>query len=456
MRATVEMGRIRSIEHLSMVPHSQTTAFGPSDTSRSRYTPRVHRRWLDSAAVSAGNGGSMSRMARRGRWLGLAVLAMIVALAGMLAAPITHAQDQRVAVAAASPLAPPGGVTAQAVYVMDSSTGVALYALEPDARRSPASTTKLMTALVIANHTTDWQELVTVDASDVLTAEDGESFMGLLEGDILTVEQMMYGLMLPSGNDAAHAMARSIGGKLLAQEGSEGDPVARFVQEMNDTASALGLQNTHFTNAAGLYDPDHYTSARDLAFIAKQAYAVPMVTQASSSATYEFTSQGANPRVFTLENTNKMLGEQGVVAGKTGTLMESLACLVVLRQEGSNSVIGVVLGSAIDFDENQIQIPETDHRFDDMRAILTAMDQDYRWVQPGDQEFPGLSQELAVWDVRLADTSAIVLPSNEVTSLGYLLQLGPPAQPDAPVGTLLIFSDDHVVAEKPVLQDEAT
>ena len=395
----------------------------------------------------------MTKRARGERWLMLAVL--LLAVIGASAIEITQAQGEDLAVATLRPLTPPAGVTAQAVYVMDATAETTLYALDANERRSPASTTKLLTALVIANNTSDWQELVSVDASDVLTAEDGQSFMGLLDGDELTVEQMMYGLMLPSGNDAAHAMARFIGGKLLAQEGTEGDPVARFVQEMNTTASALGLQNTHFTNAAGLYDAEHYTTAQDLAIIAAQAYAVPIVAQASSSATYEFTSQGANPRVFTLQNTNKLLGEDGVVAGKTGTLMESLACLVVLRQEGPNSIIGVVLGSAIDFDENQVQIPETDRRFDDMRSILTAMDQDFRWVQPSDKEFPGLTEELAVWDVRLGDTSSIVLPRTEDASLRYLLQLGPPAQNDMPVGTLLIFSDERIVAEKPVIQDGA-
>lgn len=388
----------------------------------------------------------MSRMA--------ALLLALVAAAGF-ALPQAFAQSSTASVTTFPALAPPSGVTAKAVYVEDATSGVALYSLDPDARRSPASTTKLMTALVIANNTTDWQELVTADASDVLTAEDGESFMGLLDGDVLTVEQMMYGLMLPSGNDAAHAMSRFIGSKLLAAEGASGDPVERFIQEMNNTAAGLGLQNTHFTNAAGLYDENHYTTAHDLATIAAHAYAVPEIATASGAKTYEFTSQGANPRVFTLTNTNKLLGEDGVVAGKTGTLMESLACLVVMRYEGDNMIIGVVLGSDIDFDDQQIQIPETDHRFEDMSAILADMSEQFRWVQPGDQSFPGLTEELAVWDVRLSDDNAIVLPAEHANSLRYLLQLGPPAQPDMPVGSLLIFSGEQVVAEKAVVQGGA-
>ncbi len=389
---------------------------------------------------------------RIGRIIAL-MLALTLVAGG--AFPSVLAQSDSGAAPGFQPLGVPAGVTAKAVYVEDATSGAPLYSLAADERRSPASTTKLMTALVIANNTTDWQELVTADASDVLTADDGESFMGLLDGDVLTVEQLMYGLMLPSGNDSAHAMARFIGGKLLAQEGATGDPYDRFIQEMNNTATALGLQNTHFTNAAGLYDEDHYTSAHDLAIIAAHAYAVPQVATASGAKTYDFTSQGANPREFALTNTNKMLGEDGVVGGKTGTLMESLACLVILRYQGNNMIVGVVLGSDIEFDADQIQVADTDHRFSDMSAILSDMDQQYRWVQPGDQDFPGLTQELAVWDVRLGDDSAIVLPAANAASLRYLLQLGPPAQPDSPVGSLLIFSGDQVVGEKQVVQGGA-
>ncbi|MCA9859514.1 MAG: D-alanyl-D-alanine carboxypeptidase [Thermomicrobiales bacterium] len=381
----------------------------------------------------------------------LSLLALVIA-SSLLVSGAT-AQSTPVAEPVAPPLAPPDGVTAEAVFVEDATAGVALYEANADERRSPASTTKLMTALVIANNTADWQELVTADPSDILTIEDGESMMGLLEGDVLTAEQMMYGIMLNSGNDGAHAMARHIGAKLLTQDGGSGDPVERFVQEMNATAANLGLQNSHFVNVAGLYDENHYTTARDLAVIAAEAYSVPVIAQASSVPTYEFTTQGANPRSLLLTNTNKMLGQDGVIGGKTGTLMESGACLVVIRKEAENNlIVGVVLGSQIEFGEDQIQIPETDQRFNDMSMLLSGMSTEFRWIQPGDQDLPGLSQELAVWDVQLGDDHAVVLPREGVQSLRYLLQLGPPAEPNAPVGTLLIFSGERVIAEKQVVQ----
>jgi D-alanyl-D-alanine carboxypeptidase len=386
---------------------------------------------------------------RFGRVL-LYVVAFVTAFGLVMSSSL--AQTEAPAKSIFEPLTPPENVTAKAVYVQDATAGTPLFSLNPDERRSPASTTKLMTALVVANNTTDWQELVTAEEVDVRDISDNESMIGLLAGDAFTIEQLMYGLMLNSGNDAASVLARHIGGKLLAAEGATGDPAERFIQEMNATVASLGLRNTHFVNPDGLYDPDHYTTARELATIAAQAYAVPQIAQASSAATYEFTTQGPNPRVVTLQNTNKMLGQDGVIAGKTGTLMESGACLVVLLEQSGNQVIAVVLGSEIEFDANQIQMPETDQRFNDMSALIGEMTERFRWVQPGDADFPGLTQELAVWDVRLGDDHAIVLPAESAGSLRYLLQLGPPAQPDAQVGTLLIFSGNQIVAERPVLQ----
>ncbi|MEZ4531787.1 MAG: hypothetical protein R2855_12295 [Thermomicrobiales bacterium] len=169
------------------------------------------------------------------------------------------------------------------------------------------------------------------------------------------------------------------------------DPVEQFVQEMNATAEYLGLQNTHFTNAAGLYAARITTTARDLAIIASHAFAVPQIAQASSVPTYTLTTQRReSPRNDAHQHKQDLSGQDGVIGGKTGTLMESGACLVVLLDEGNgNMVIGVVLGSDIEFDEDQVQIAETDMRFDDMSTVIGAMNESYRWVQPGDAAFPG-------------------------------------------------------------------
>jgi D-alanyl-D-alanine carboxypeptidase len=388
------------------------------------------------------------RLSARGFWVAatLAILTLaLLAAAELLLQTSAGAWD---------PLAPPA-VTAKSVYVFDATADATLYALNADERRPPASTTKLATAIVVMEQVTDFDETITVDATDVLNPEQGQSMVGFVEGDVLTVDQMMYGLLLNSGNDAAHALARHIGGKLLAADGAQGDPIDRFVQEMNGVVDRLGLKNTHFVNPTGLYDPDHYTSAHDLAIIAREAFSYPRVSEISGVSEMEITSVGPAPRSFLLQNTNQMLGEYGVKGGKTGTLSESEACLVVSKTgPADNSVIGVVLGSEIQFDENDIQIPESDRRYDDMRTLLASLDVDYRWIAPlQDGALPGLKEELNVWDVELRDTQAVVLPADQAAGIRYLLQLGPPAEPEAEVGSLLIYSGDQVVDREPVFQE---
>ena len=193
----------------------------PQRPSASRYTPQVHPSmacfswnsgWVTGIVFSM-IGGTGIRFCSSWR----SVLAL--ALVGSLVLPSRHGTVRQRALPSFNPSLRRQASPPKAVYVEDATAGTTLYSFNPDERRSPASTTKLMTALVIANNTTDWQELVTADPTDILSVDDGESMVGLLDGDVLTVEQMMYGLMLPSGNDAAHAMARFIGAKLLAQEG---------------------------------------------------------------------------------------------------------------------------------------------------------------------------------------------------------------------------------------------
>jgi D-alanyl-D-alanine carboxypeptidase (penicillin-binding protein 5/6) len=308
---------------------------------------------------------------------------------------------------------------------------------------------------VIMEQVSNFDEAVTVDATDVLDPVQGQSMVGLVDGDVLTVDQLMYGLLLNSGNDAAHALARHIGGKLLAAEGASGNSVARFVEEMNGVAGRLGLKNTHFVNPTGLYDSDHYTSARDLAILAREAFSYSRVSEISAVREIEITSVGPAPRSFLLQNTNQMLGENGVDGGKTGTLSESGACLVVSKTGPANNlIIGVVMGSDIQFDENDIQMPETDRRYDDMRTLLASLDVDYRWIDPSqDGALPGLAEELDVWDVQLKDAGAVVLPADQAAAVRYLLQLGPPAEPDTEVGSLLLYSSDQVIDRKPVFQE---
>ncbi len=354
--------------------------------------------------------------------------------------------------ATAAFLQPPPQVSAQAVFAIDVTAGVELYALNADERRPPASTTKIATALVVVRSVADLNEPVTIEDADVAEIAADESQMGLVVGDVLTIEQLLYGLLIQSGNDAAAVLARVVGGKLLGNQ--SGDPAKRFVDEMNRLAADLGLRNTHFTNAAGLYDPDHYSTARDLAVLAETALHDKTLAKIVKQQRETIVSLGTPPHEYQLRSTNRLLGEAGIHGVKTGSLPQAGACLVVAKYvHGRNRVIVVVLGSEFAYDADGMIDPDTDLRWADARAILDALERDFRWLSPADpNDLPGLTDELAAWQVTLKDQSAIVIPASKADALRYRLKLGPEGLPDQPVGSLLFFLGTTQIAERPLFQ----
>lgn len=356
---------------------------------------------------------------------------------------------------AALELQPVPDVTARAVYSIDIDAGVELYKLNEDEELEPASITKLATALLLVQNQDDLSETVTIEQQDL--AGEGESNMALQTGDIVTWEELLYGLLLPSGNDAANAVARVIGGRFLADEGNEGDdPVARFVEEMNTLAKSLKMTHTTFLNPSGLHAEGHLTSARDVAVLARKTFTQKIIKGVIQEPSFVVTYDGPNAREATIETTVTMKkdGVEGVLGGKTGTTPESGACLVLETQEsGGNRIITVLLGSAINFDENGFRDDTSDQRYADMTKILDQMAQDYQWIDVSKNDaIPGLQEELSVWLVDLDNKDSIVVPSAGRESVSYLLQLGPESEPGSEVGRVLFFIDAEQVAERAVVQ----
>ena len=151
-------------------------------------------------------------------------------------------------------------LSAKASICVNAETGAIIEEKNSRKKMYPASTTKIMTALLVFKNCKDLSETVTMEAEDFKDVEGGASTAGFKEGETVTVESLLYGLMLPSGNEAANALARYIGGD-----------VASFVKMMNKEAKSLGCVNTHFVNTNGLHDDNHYTCAYDLYLIAKAA-----------------------------------------------------------------------------------------------------------------------------------------------------------------------------------------
>ena len=216
-------------------------------------------------------------------------------------------------------------VPAEAAYLIEANSGRVLYAKNENAHLPMASTTKIMTAL-LAIESGRMQETVTVP--DEAIGTEGSS-MNLKTGETLRFEDLVYGLMLTSGNDAAVAIAVLLAGSTAA-----------FADRMNERAAKMGLFDTHFVTPNGLHDPNHYTSARDLALLGAAALSDPAFREIVSTQ-YRKT-EGSNQH--TLKNKNKLLWEyEGGIGVKTGYTKKAGKCLVFAAERGGMMLVGAIL-----------------------------------------------------------------------------------------------------------------
>lgn len=223
-----------------------------------------------------------------------------------------------------------------AALLMDGQTGQILYEENGFARRYPASTTKLLTALVALEHGS-LDQIITVSAKAIAQEPDSSSCY-LNQGEQQRLEYLLLGLLLSSGNDCADAMAEGL---------TDGNP-SQFLAWMNETARRLGAVHSNFTNPHGLHDDAHYSTAQDLALIARGALANPTLRQ--MAATREFVWPGKNNGTY--YNHNAMLFTyDGTVGGKNGFTEQARLTLVSSAERNGQFLIGVVLG--VDSRSNQ-------------------------------------------------------------------------------------------------------
>lgn len=241
-------------------------------------------------------------------------------------------------------------VSAEKAYSLDAVSGRVLFDKNADSRSLIASTTKIMTALVVCERCNVLDRMrIPKEAVGI----EGSS-MYLREGEVLTIQELLYGLMLSSGNDAAVALAICCGGT-----------VEGFVELMNDKARLLGLRNTHFENPNGLDSPGHYSSARDLAVLAAYAMENPIFAKTVSAKTVT-----AGQRY--LRNHNKLLwmvdGADGV---KTGYTKAAGRALVSSATRDGRRIITVTLNDPNDWQEHKALLEEGFSRFH-VQRIVTA------------------------------------------------------------------------------------
>lgn len=218
-------------------------------------------------------------------------------------------------------------ISAKSAVVIDDNSKVLLYAKNPTLRFSMASTVKIMTALVGLEYYKS-NDILEVKTSDVYG-----TVVGLAQSEHFTFQDLLYAMLLPSGNDAAFAIAQNYAGGLEA-----------FVEAMNEKARNLHLLNTHFSDPAGLIDDGDYTTVVDLARLASKAMQNPTLAQIVSER-YKTIRNIEGSRAYTLENLNKLLGIDGVTGIKTGFTDEAGGVLVTSKTEKGHRLIIVVMKS---------------------------------------------------------------------------------------------------------------
>lgn len=255
-------------------------------------------------------------------------------------------------------------VSAERAVLIEKNSGDIIYSKDANTRAGMASTTKIMTALVVLNKLPlDKKIKVAKEAVGV----EGSSIY-LTAGEELTVKELLYALLLESANDAAAALAYEVSGSIEA-----------FADEMNALAAEMGLENTHFTNPHGLYDEEHYTTAYELALITAEA--LENEAFAEIVATRQKTiplNGGEGARV--LVNHNRLLqtyeGARGV---KTGYTIRTGRTLVSAAERDGVSLIGVTLNSPDDWNDHQKML---DYGFEQYERVVLTREGDCGYIMP--------------------------------------------------------------------------
>lgn len=338
------------------------------------------------------------------------MLLLIVLWGSVLAAPApVRAVGGLAPLPAPAPAAPK--LSAKAALVREDTEGRTLLNKAADIPLPPASTIKMLTAITALKlgQPGDTVEIIKADLV-------GGSTMGLQAGDTLTLGNLLHGLLIPSGNDAATAIARLEGAKL--PDAARLGPVGAFVARMNETGAAVGLKGTKAVNPHGLDAAGQSATATDLARLAELVLADPVLAPIVRLKEARIPSRLGS---YAVKNTNELLGTPGVIGVKTGTEELAGQNLVLAVDEGNHRLIAVIMNS--------------EDRYADARALLAYARGNWAWLSPGDPKAPpGLARALAVWDVAPGDEGrkTLLLDKPAVARLRYQIVLNPPDSPDSP------------------------
>lgn len=281
-------------------------------------------------------------------------------------------------------------VQAEAAIVMDADTGAVLYAKDIGEVLYPASITKIMTAL-LALENGNLDDVVKFSEYAVYSIEYGSSHLGLTEGEELTLEQCLYGILLASANEISNAVAEHIGGD-----------VTHFVEMMNERAAELGCVHTHFVNPHGLHDEDHYVCAWDMALIMREALRNPKFCEIIGTVEYFYPETNLVDEKRYFMNHHKMISEEGelydgCIGGKNGFTDEAWNTLVTAAERDGQKLICVVL-----------KVPGQDESYEETRVLLDYGFDHFSNVQVSnaaspDMKITGITDEEELARIRNAD-----------------------------------------------------
>lgn len=249
-------------------------------------------------------------------------------------------------------------VASKSAILVQEGTGRILFEKNADEKVYPASTTKIMTA-VLALEALKPTDVLTASEEAIQIDRDGSN-MGILYREELTVEQLLYGLLVHSANDAANVLAEAVSGTIPA-----------FIEEMNAKAQELGMTDTHFVNTHGYHDPDHYTTARDMVKLSMYAMQNELFRTIVATPTLEMAPTNRYEEIRYLSSNNALLnpmkGYQYIYEGakgiKTGHTKDAGYCLASYAERNGLGFFCVTMGSEVDYEGNDSFI-DTIHLFD--------------------------------------------------------------------------------------------
>lgn len=313
--------------------------------------------------------------------------------------------------------------SAKAAILINGDTGEVIFEKNADASLSMASTTKIMTGLLLCEYGNFDREITVT--GEMLRVEG--SSMGLLAGDKVTLHDLLYGLMLASGNDAANVIAFVLGGT-----------VNGFVKQMNEKAVALGLSNTHFATPSGLDSDDHYTTARDLARLALFAMKNEEFKKAVSSKSAVL-NYGNPPYRRTLTNHNKLLKTyEDCVGIKTGFTKKSGRCLVSAVKRDGKFVIAVTLSDPNDWQDHKQML---DFGLEKIKSVEIK-------TQKDDYEIPIINGENETVSVNIKPYSLSVVDDKDLSNTVNLPKfLYAPIKEGEKIGSVTYKKGEEIIEE---------